>query len=46
MTALASLMRLIESRTTASSSNVFRWLAVAIVVVCFWVVVERDNVFP
>ena len=40
MTALASLMRLINL-INRIIGNVFMWLAVAIVVVCFWVVVER-----
>ncbi len=40
MTALAYLMRLINI-INRIVGNVFMWLAVAIVVVCFWVVVER-----
>jgi len=40
VTALASLMRLINL-VNRVIGNVFMWLAVAIVVVCFWVVVER-----
>lgn len=40
MTALASLMRAINALNRLIG-NSFMWLAVAIVVVCFWVVVER-----
>ena len=40
MTALALLMRAING-TNRLIGNVFSWLALAIVLVCFWVVVER-----
>lgn len=40
MPALANLMRLINLINRAIG-NVFMWLSVAIVLVCFWVVVER-----
>ncbi|ATX67758.1 TRAP transporter small permease subunit [Roseinatronobacter bogoriensis] len=40
MTALSYLMRLINLMNRAIG-NVFMWLSVGIVLVCFWVVVER-----
>ena len=40
MTALAQLMRLING-VNRLIGNTFMWLSVAIVIVCFWVVVER-----
>lgn len=40
MTALAALMKAINA-LNRSVGNTFMWLSVAIVLVCFWVVVER-----
>lgn len=40
MVALSSLMRLINL-VNRVIGNVFMWLSVAIVIVCFWVVIER-----